>query len=200
MTLGLLGLFGLLERPGDFFSLDMVFGDRIGLPTMAGDGIILGDFVFCPGELVLVFVLGVNDFASNGFVVGICDFATGANIGGSGDGGAGSVLSWVWTGDSMGGIFWGFSELSGSRASSNTTSRASPLVLSRRGRFIAGISSASGLSRGLLPKKFSSLIISSSSSSSSSSRGTCMASADVPPSVGTCSSSSSGEGRKKKCY
>lgn len=159
---------------------------------------VFGDLVFCPGELVLVFVLGANDFVSKGFAVGICDFATGANMGGSGERGARSVLSWTWTGESIGGIFWGFMELSGSRASNNTASRASPFVLSGRGRFMAGISSASGLSNGLLPKKFSSLMISSSSSSSSSSKGTCMASADVPPSVGTCSSSSSGKGRKKK--
>lgn len=105
MTLGLLGLLGLLERPGDFFSLDTVFGDRIGLPTIAGDWVVLGDLVFCPGELVLVFVLGVNDFVSNGFAVGIWDFATGANIGGSGEGGAKSVLSCTWTGESIGGIF-----------------------------------------------------------------------------------------------
>lgn len=44
--LGLLGLLGLLERPGDFFSLGMVFGDRIGLPSLAGDRAALGDLVF----------------------------------------------------------------------------------------------------------------------------------------------------------
>lgn len=45
-SLGLLGLLGLLERPGDFFSLGMVFGDRIGLPSLAGDRVALGDLVF----------------------------------------------------------------------------------------------------------------------------------------------------------
>lgn len=192
MILGLLGLLGLLDRPGDFFSLGIVFGDLIGLPSLAGDRVVLGDLVFCPGELALVFVFGVNDdFVSNGFAVGSCDFANGASIGGSGDGGARSVLSWTCTGESIGGIFCGFIELRGSRASNRTTSRESPLVLRSRGRFMAGISSASGLSSGLLPRKFSSLMTSSSSISSSSSKGTCMASAEVPPSVGTCSSSSS---------
>lgn len=82
-----------MARPGDFFSLDPDFGERMGLPVTTGEGVVLGDFVFCPGELVLDFVLGTNGFASRVLGVGTCDFAMGANIGGSGEGGAKSVLS-----------------------------------------------------------------------------------------------------------
>lgn len=96
------------------------------------------------------------------------------------------------------GMCWALSELRGSRGS-KLHSGLLPGLVPRRGRLAAGKRpSGLGLSDPRGPSQFSSF--SSSSPSSSSPSDTCMASADVPMSAGTCSSSSSSVKHKERAY
>lgn len=117
---------------------------------------------------------------------------------GVGVNGEGRTISRGSEGEGERAMCWALSELRGSRGS-KLHSGLLPGLVPRRGRFAAGKRpSGLGLSDTRGPSQFSSF--SSSSPSSSSPRDTCMASADVPMSAGTCSSSSSSERHKERTH